>query len=167
MLEYVIQLFIFGWWEHWLWCANEDWWITFCLQAEKVKFQLRLGQSKPIYNAFKAIRESPDWQTLSDARKRIVESKLLWYLIDMLLLWCDFVLVPPCFYGKSCLKLMSVSQCLFSAYRLSFNKVKDAGCEVGVKFSDFWVNLVTNLMLSFLVFDLWYVISVWHCLSYT
>jgi len=47
------------------------------LQAEKVKFQLRLGQSKPIYNAFKAIRESPDWQTLSDARKRIVESKLL------------------------------------------------------------------------------------------
>ncbi|KAJ1382173.1 Peptidyl-dipeptidase DCP [Sesbania bispinosa] len=45
------------------------------VQAEKVKFQLRLGQSKPIYNAFKAIRESSDWQTLSDARKRIVESK--------------------------------------------------------------------------------------------
>ena len=43
------------------------------LQAEKVKFQLRLGQSKPIYNAFQAIQESPDWQTLSDARKRIVE----------------------------------------------------------------------------------------------
>ncbi|BAT99416.1 hypothetical protein VIGAN_10085200 [Vigna angularis var. angularis] len=46
------------------------------VQAEKVKFQLRLGQSKPIYNAFKAIRESPDWQTLSDARKRIVESQI-------------------------------------------------------------------------------------------
>ncbi|XP_014520830.2 probable cytosolic oligopeptidase A [Vigna radiata var. radiata] len=46
------------------------------VQAEKVKFQLRLGQSQPIYNAFKAIRESPDWQTLSDARKRIVESQI-------------------------------------------------------------------------------------------
>ncbi|TKY69988.1 Organellar oligopeptidase A [Spatholobus suberectus] len=46
------------------------------VQAEKVKFQLRLGQSKPLYNAFKAIQESPDWQTLSDARKRIVESQI-------------------------------------------------------------------------------------------
>lgn len=46
------------------------------VQAEKVKFQLRLGQSKPIYNAFKAIQESSDWQTLSDSRKRIVESQI-------------------------------------------------------------------------------------------
>lgn len=43
------------------------------LQPDKVKFMLRLGQSKPIYNAFKAIRDSPDFQSLSDARKRIVE----------------------------------------------------------------------------------------------
>lgn len=47
------------------------------LQPEKVKFQLRLGQSKPLYNAFKAIQESPDWPTLSDARKRIVECEYL------------------------------------------------------------------------------------------
>jgi oligopeptidase A len=46
------------------------------VQPEKVKFELRLGQSKPIYNAFKAIQESPDWPTLSDARKRIVESQI-------------------------------------------------------------------------------------------
>ncbi|KAI3909603.1 hypothetical protein MKW98_014020 [Papaver atlanticum] len=46
------------------------------VQPEKVKFNLRLGQSKPIYNAFKAIRESSDWNTLSDARKRIVEGQL-------------------------------------------------------------------------------------------
>ncbi|MED6132094.1 hypothetical protein PIB30_015882 [Stylosanthes scabra] len=46
------------------------------VQPEKVKFQLRLGQSKPIYNAFRAIQESPDWNTLSDARKRIVESQI-------------------------------------------------------------------------------------------
>ena len=45
----------------------------FCLQPGKVEFQLRLGQSKPIYNAFRTIRESSDWESLSDARKRIVE----------------------------------------------------------------------------------------------
>ncbi|GAV74746.1 Peptidase_M3 domain-containing protein [Cephalotus follicularis] len=46
------------------------------VQPEKVAFQLRLGQSKPIYNAFKAIQESLDWQSLSEARKRIVESQI-------------------------------------------------------------------------------------------
>ncbi|XP_058747662.1 organellar oligopeptidase A, chloroplastic/mitochondrial-like isoform X2 [Vicia villosa] len=46
------------------------------VQAEKVKFEVRLGQSKPIYNAFKAIKESPDWKTLSDARRRIVENQI-------------------------------------------------------------------------------------------
>ncbi|KAG6747568.1 hypothetical protein POTOM_047454 [Populus tomentosa] len=46
------------------------------VQPEKVKFQLRLGQSKPIYNAFKAIQDSPQWPSLSDARKRIVESQI-------------------------------------------------------------------------------------------
>lgn len=49
--------------------------ISLYFQADKVKFDLRLGQSKPIYNAFKAIQESSDWHKLSDARKRIVESK--------------------------------------------------------------------------------------------
>uniref|UniRef100_A0A1D1XHR9 oligopeptidase A n=1 Tax=Anthurium amnicola TaxID=1678845 RepID=A0A1D1XHR9_9ARAE len=46
------------------------------VQPEKVRFQLRLGQSKPIYNAFKAIRESSSWSTLTDARKRIVEAQI-------------------------------------------------------------------------------------------
>ena len=55
--------------------------FSFSLQPEKVKFQLRLGQSKPIYNAFKAIQESPDWLSLSEARKRIVESKYLYLFI--------------------------------------------------------------------------------------
>ncbi|CDY40105.1 BnaC02g00250D [Brassica napus] len=41
------------------------------VQPEKVKFQLRLGQSKPIYTAFKSIRESSDWNTLSEARQRL------------------------------------------------------------------------------------------------
>ncbi|CAL5410369.1 unnamed protein product [Camellia sinensis] len=43
------------------------------VQPKKVEFQLRVGQSKPIYNAFKTIRESSDWETLSDARKQVVE----------------------------------------------------------------------------------------------
>lgn len=55
--------------------------FTCGLQPEKVKFELRLGQSKPIYNAFKTIQESPDWQSLSNARKRIVEGEHLKYLI--------------------------------------------------------------------------------------
>ncbi|XP_011012058.1 PREDICTED: probable cytosolic oligopeptidase A [Populus euphratica] len=46
------------------------------VQPEKVKFELRLGQSKPIYDAFKAIQESPQWTSLSDAQKRIVESQI-------------------------------------------------------------------------------------------
>ncbi|KAL9662852.1 hypothetical protein QQ045_027687 [Rhodiola kirilowii] len=46
------------------------------VQPEKVKFQLRLGQSKPIYEAFKAVRDSPEWETLDEARKRLVEAQL-------------------------------------------------------------------------------------------
>lgn len=46
------------------------------IQPEKVKFQLRLGQSKPIYNAFKAIQDSTSWATLAEARKRIVEAQI-------------------------------------------------------------------------------------------
>lgn len=46
------------------------------VQPEKVTFQLRLGQSKPIFNAFKAIQESPLWETLSEAQKRIVEVEI-------------------------------------------------------------------------------------------
>ncbi|KAI3913603.1 hypothetical protein MKW92_038247 [Papaver armeniacum] len=58
--------------------------IYFILLPEKVKFNLRLGQSKPIYNAFKAIRESSDWNTLSDARKRIVEVGMVFRELEKL-----------------------------------------------------------------------------------
>ncbi|KAG6383453.1 hypothetical protein SASPL_156792 [Salvia splendens] len=43
---------------------------------KKVGFQLKLRQSKLIYKAFKAIKDSPDWENLSDARKRVVDLKL-------------------------------------------------------------------------------------------
>ncbi|KAL2511163.1 putative cytosolic oligopeptidase A [Abeliophyllum distichum] len=52
------------------------------VQPKKVEFQLKLGQSKPIYNAFRAIRDSLDWVTLSDARKRVVELKLKEAVLD-------------------------------------------------------------------------------------
>ncbi|XP_043711338.1 organellar oligopeptidase A, chloroplastic/mitochondrial-like [Telopea speciosissima] len=46
------------------------------VQPEKVKFELKLRQSKPIYEAFRAIQQSSDWQTMSDAHKRVVESQI-------------------------------------------------------------------------------------------
>ncbi|KAK9666196.1 hypothetical protein RND81_14G167800 [Saponaria officinalis] len=46
------------------------------VQPRKVDFQLRLSQSKPIYKAFKEIRESLNWDTLSSSHKRVVEGQL-------------------------------------------------------------------------------------------
>ncbi|CAI9268834.1 unnamed protein product [Lactuca saligna] len=65
------------------------------IQPEKFEFDLKLGQSKPIYNAFKAIRESPDWAGLSDAQKRIVECKYLQVLLivkEQWLFYCAYQL---------------------------------------------------------------------------
>lgn len=42
------------------------------MQPEKVAFDLKVGQSKPIYNAFKWITEFP----LRDDHKRIVEGTI-------------------------------------------------------------------------------------------
>ena len=69
--------------------------LKFLLQPEKVEFDLKLGQSKPIYNAFKAIRESPDWAGLSDAQKRIVECKYVQVLLivrEQWLFYCAYQL---------------------------------------------------------------------------
>ncbi|KAL9232061.1 hypothetical protein vseg_007208 [Gypsophila vaccaria] len=46
------------------------------VQPQKVEFQLRLSQSRRIYKAFKEIRESSDWDTLSSSHKRVVEGQL-------------------------------------------------------------------------------------------
>ena len=46
------------------------------VQPEVVKFANRMGQSKPIYNAFKQIRASQTWDILEPAQQRIVESAL-------------------------------------------------------------------------------------------
>ncbi|MGK7937336.1 MAG: M3 family metallopeptidase [Xenococcaceae cyanobacterium] len=46
------------------------------MQPEVVKFYNKLSQSKPIYEAFKELRNSADWDTFEPAQQRIIESSL-------------------------------------------------------------------------------------------
>ena len=46
------------------------------VQPEIVKFYNKLSQSKPLYEAFKGLRNSTDWDKLEPAQQRIVESSL-------------------------------------------------------------------------------------------
>jgi len=41
-----------------------------------VKFLLRLGQSKPIYEGLIEIRDGIEWQTLNDTQRRVIELKI-------------------------------------------------------------------------------------------
>ncbi|MGV2826950.1 M3 family metallopeptidase [Myxosarcina sp. GI1(2024)] len=46
------------------------------IQPEIVKFYNKLSQSKPLYEAFTKLRQSPDWDKLEPAQQRIIESSL-------------------------------------------------------------------------------------------
>ena len=46
------------------------------MQPEIVKFYNKLSQSKPLYEAFKGIKEGAEWDKLESAQKRIVESSI-------------------------------------------------------------------------------------------
>jgi len=46
------------------------------VQSEVVSFGLRQGQSRPIYAALRALRDSADWSSLEDAQQRIIVSML-------------------------------------------------------------------------------------------
>lgn len=46
------------------------------IQPEVIKFSNKLSQSKPIYQAFTALKASTDWDTLEPAQKRIVEAAI-------------------------------------------------------------------------------------------
>lgn len=48
---------------------------------EKVKFTLRIAQSKPLYEAFKAMKDGPTWNTLTEAQKRVVDGELRDFLL--------------------------------------------------------------------------------------
>ena len=47
------------------------------VQPEVVKFSLRLQQSRPIYEAIRALKDSDAFDSLSDAQKRIIDGRLL------------------------------------------------------------------------------------------
>lgn len=47
------------------------------VQPDTVAFSLKMGQSKPIYEAFKAIKEGPSWKELNEAQRRVVEAEIL------------------------------------------------------------------------------------------
>ncbi|MCF4966592.1 M3 family metallopeptidase [Nostoc sp. CMAA1605] len=46
------------------------------VQPQVIQFMNKLGQSQPIYNAFKQLRASDSWQTLESAQQRIVEAAI-------------------------------------------------------------------------------------------
>ncbi len=46
------------------------------VQPQVVQFMNKLGQSQPIYNTFKALRNSDTWATLDSAQQRIVEASI-------------------------------------------------------------------------------------------
>jgi oligopeptidase A len=46
------------------------------VQPNLVQFSTKLSQSQPIYQAFKALAASPDWNALEPAQKRIIEAAI-------------------------------------------------------------------------------------------
>ncbi|MBD2357944.1 M3 family metallopeptidase [Tolypothrix sp. FACHB-123] len=46
------------------------------VQPDVVQFFTKLGQSQPLYNAFKALRSSGEWNTLESAQQRIVSAAI-------------------------------------------------------------------------------------------
>ncbi|MEO0853693.1 MAG: M3 family peptidase, partial [Cyanobacteria bacterium J06648_11] len=45
-------------------------------QPQVIQFATKLGQSQPIYEAFKALRNSDAWESFADAQQRIIESAI-------------------------------------------------------------------------------------------
>ena len=45
-------------------------------QPQVVQFANQISQSKPLYQAFKALRQADNWTTLEPAQKRIVEAAI-------------------------------------------------------------------------------------------
>ena len=46
------------------------------VQGDRVKLSLRMSQSRPLYEAFQALRDSEGWEALTGAQRRIVDSEL-------------------------------------------------------------------------------------------
>mmetsp|Transcript_6693 Transcript_6693/g.16110 ORF Transcript_6693/g.16110 Transcript_6693/m.16110 type:complete len:783 (-) Transcript_6693:176-2524(-) len=80
------------------------------VQPEQVKLGLRLSQSKPIYEGFKALREGEVWETLTEAQRRVVEGELK-----------DFVLGGVALEGEA---------------RERFNEIQQELSQLSTKFSN-------------------------------
>ena len=63
---------------HALSTCNSDAWreVYDEFQPRLVAFTLRVAQSKPLYQALRALRNGPDWETMPEGRRRVVESEL-------------------------------------------------------------------------------------------
>lgn len=86
------------------------------IQPENVKLGLRLAQSKPLYAAFSALKDSPEeWGKLSAAQKRIVENELR-----------DFVLGGVALEGEAKERFNAIQQDLAQLSTKFSNNVLDA-----------------------------------------
>lgn len=93
-----------------------------CLQPKKVEFQLKLRQSKLIYKAFKEIRESPDWENLNEARKRVVDCEC--ELIYLKLPWKCLILLHLFIYAVKLKEAVLYGVSLEDASRERFNEIE-------------------------------------------
>ncbi|EIE24885.1 peptidase M3 family protein [Coccomyxa subellipsoidea C-169] len=80
------------------------------VQPLQVKLGLRMAQSKPLYEAFRALRDGSDWNGLSEARKRVVDNELR-----------DFVLGGVALEGEA---------------KERFNEIKQELSQISTKFSN-------------------------------
>jgi oligopeptidase A len=46
------------------------------VQGDRVKLSLRMSQSRPLYEAFQALRDGDAWAGFDDSQKRVVENEL-------------------------------------------------------------------------------------------
>ena len=88
------------------------------VQPERVKLSLRLSQSKPLYEAFKGIKEGDLWGQLSEAQQRIVDGELR-----------DFVL------GGVALEVRQITVVKQSSVRVKQFLQRHCHCEPAVPFT--------------------------------
>lgn len=85
------------------------------MQPENVALGLRLSQSRPLYEAFKALKDSSAWNDLSEAEKRVVDIELR-----------DFVLGGVALEGDAKTRYNEIQQELAQISTKFSNNVLDA-----------------------------------------
>ncbi|KAL6770448.1 hypothetical protein ACKKBF_B31305 [Auxenochlorella protothecoides x Auxenochlorella symbiontica] len=85
------------------------------VQPEKVKLSLRLSQSQPLYAAFRALKDGPEWASLSEAQRRAVDLELR-----------DFVLGGVALEGEARDRFNAIQQELSALSTKFSNNVLDA-----------------------------------------